>query len=102
MELTRDILEDVFQLARQVRAGDITLTKGANDLVRSYGFNPNSATMTIRSPCHMLKGKRYRRALTVGATDYFFTRIKEEDGNDALLLALKALSSHIDYRHKRA
>jgi 5-methylcytosine-specific restriction enzyme A len=99
MELSKQTLEDVFRITRQVGGGNITLTKGTTDLVRAHGFNPNSATMTIRSLCHMLRGERYRRALTIDATDYFLSRIKEEDGTEGLRVALKALSSHIDYRH---
>lgn len=99
MELSKQILEDVFRVTRQVEVGDITLTKGTTDLVRVHEFNPNSATMTIRSLCHMIRGERYRRALTIDATDYFLSRIKEEDGIEGLRVALKGLSSHIDYRH---
>jgi len=98
MELTKDILEDVFQIARQVKAGDITLTKGKADLVRAHGFNQNSATMTLRSLIHLHRGERYRRALTIGATDYFLSRIREEDGEAGLQTALRGLSAHIDYR----
>lgn len=99
MELSKDVLEDVFRIARQVKGGDITLAKGKTTLVCSHGFNPNSAAMTIRSLCHMMNGERYRRALTIEATDYFLRRIKEEDGSEGLWRALKGLSSHIDYRH---
>lgn len=98
MELTKEILEDVFQLARQVKAGDITLTKGKDDLARVHGFNQNSATMTLRSLIHLHKGERYRRALTIDATDYFLARIREEDGDAALQTALQGLAAHIDYR----
>ena len=34
MELSKQVLEDVFRVTRQVEVGDITLTKGATDLVR--------------------------------------------------------------------
>jgi 5-methylcytosine-specific restriction protein A len=84
MELTQKILEEVFQVTRQVDKGDITLAKGRDELVRAYGFNPNSANMTIRSLRHMLNGERYRRALTLDATDYFLGRIQEEYGNQGL------------------
>lgn len=99
MDLSPQILEEVFQATRQVDRGIITLGKARDDLVRAYGFNANSANMTIRSLRHMLNGERYRRALTVDATDYFLNRIREEDGSSGLQKALRALSSHIDYRH---
>lgn len=98
MELTKDILEDVFQITRQVKAGNISVAEGKADLVHTHGFNPNSATMSIRSLCHLIKGERYRRALTIEATDYFLSRIREEDGEEALRTALEGLSSHIEYR----
>lgn len=98
MELTKYILEDVFQVARQVKAGGITLTEGRTGLARAHGFNQNSATMTLRSLIHLHRGERYRRALTIGATDYFLTRIREEDGEAGLQTALRGLSAHIDYR----
>lgn len=99
MELSQDILEEIFQVTRQVDRGDITLKKGKEDLVRAYGFNANSVNMTIRSLRHMLNGERYRRALTLGATDYFLGRIRQEYGNQGLNKALAGLSAHIDYRH---
>lgn len=99
MELSTAVLEDVFQVTRQVKNGDITLTNGTTDLVRIHGFNSNSASMTIRSLRHLINGERYRRALTVEATDYFLGRIREEYGSEGLRVALRGLSSHIDYRH---
>jgi 5-methylcytosine-specific restriction protein A len=99
MELNQKILEEIFQVTRQVDRGDITLTQGRDDLVRAHGLNANSANMTIRSLRHMLHGERYRRALTMDATDYFLGRIQEEYGNQGLQKALVGLSAHIDYRH---
>lgn len=84
MELSQDTLEEIFQVARQVDRGDITQTKDRDDLVRAYGLNVNSANMTIRSLRHLLKGERYRRALTLGATDYFLGRIRDECGEQGL------------------
>lgn len=98
MELSKEILEDIFQITRQVNKRKMTLTEGKNELVRLHGFNPNSATMSIRSLRHMISGERYRRALTIDATDYFLARIREEDGDKALQVALVGLSAHIDYR----
>lgn len=99
MDLSQETLEDIFQVTQLVDRGDITLTKGRDDLVRVHGLNANSANMTIRSLRHMLNGERYRRALTLNATDYFLRRIREEYGNQVLQKALAGLSAHIDYRH---
>jgi len=99
MRISHDILEEIFQVTRQVDRGDITLTKGKDNLVRAYRFNANSANMIIRSLRHMLNGESYRRALTLDATDYFLGRIREECGNHGLQKALVGLSAHIDYRH---
>ncbi|QJE01588.1 hypothetical protein HH212_17410 [Massilia forsythiae] len=99
MKLSQEILEEIFEVTRQVDRGDITLTKGRDDLVRAYGLNSNSANMTIRSLRHMLNGERYRRALTLDATDYFLDRIREEYGSNGLQKALAGLSAHIFYRH---
>ena len=99
MEMSKDTLEEIFQLAQQVDRGDITQAKGRDDLVRAYGLNVNSANMAIRSLRHLLKGERYRRALTLGATDYFLGRIRDECGEQGLKRSLVGLSAHIDYRH---
>ena len=99
MELRPDILEKIFQVTQQVDRLAITLVKGRDELVRAYGLNANSANMMIRSLRHMLNGERYRRALTLDATDYFLGRIREEYGNHGLQKALAGLSAHIDYRH---
>lgn len=99
MELNRDVLEKIFQITQQVDCRDITLSEGRDSLVRNYAFNANSASMTIRSLRHMLNGERYRRALTLGATEYFLGRIRDEYGNQGLQKALTGLSAHIDYRH---
>lgn len=100
MELSTLALDEIFELTRQVDRGEITLTKGREDVVKAHGMNANSAQMTIRSLRHMLNGEPYRRALTVGNTDYFLGRIREEYGNAGLLKALSGLSAHIDYRQK--
>ncbi|WP_306394738.1 hypothetical protein [Telluria beijingensis] len=101
MELSKDILEQIFQLTQQVNSGRISLTAGRDELVKAFGFNPNSASMTIRSLRHLLNGERYRRALTIGATDYFLGRIREEYGNEGLRKALAGLSAHIEYRNSQ-
>ncbi|RNF31078.1 hypothetical protein NM04_09045 [Massilia aurea] len=101
MELNKDILESIFQLTQQVNRGRISLGEGRDELVSAFGFNPNSASMTIRSLRHLLNGERYRRALTVGATDYFLERIREEYGNEGLHKALAGLSAHIEYRNSQ-
>ncbi|WP_314437102.1 hypothetical protein [Massilia timonae] len=101
MELSKDILESIFQLTQQVNSGRISLGDGRDELVRMFGFNPNSARINIRSLRHMLNGERYRRALTIGATDYFLQRIREEYGNDGLRKALAGLSAHIEYRNSQ-
>jgi len=98
MQLTKDILEDVFRTARKVKTGQITLAQGGTILVGAHRLNQNSAAMMLRSLVHLHKGERYRRALTIGATDYFLTRIREEDGQAGLQTALRGLSAHIDYR----
>jgi hypothetical protein len=100
MELSTNILEDVFRITRQFAAGRATLSQARDTLVRDHDFNPNSASITIRSLSHLLKGERYRRALTIGATDYFLGRILEDDGPEALRTALRGLSLHIDYRER--
>lgn len=97
--LNQDSLEEIFQVARQVDRGDVTQSKGRDDLVRAYGLNVNTANMTIRSLRHLLNGERYRRALTLDATDYFLVRIRDEYGDQWLRKALAGLSAHIDYRH---
>lgn len=99
VELKQETLEEIFRVTQQVDRGDITLTKGRDDLVRAWGLNANSANMTIRSLRHLLNGERYRRALTLDATDYFLRRIRDEYGNQGLQKALAGLSAHIDYRH---
>lgn len=99
MKISRDVLEEIFEVTQKIDRGDITLTKGRDDLARSHGLNVNSTNIVIRSLRHMLNGERYRRALTMDATEYFLCRIKEEFGNDGLTKALAGLSSHIDYRH---
>lgn len=98
MELTKNVLEDVFQLTQKFAAGQTTLSQARDILVRNHNFNANSASITVRSLCHLLKGERYRRALTIGATDYFLSRIAEEDGKEGLRKALQGLSLHIEYR----
>lgn len=56
MELSREILEEVFQIAQQVDRGEIAMTKGRDSLVRAYGFNANSANMLVRSLRHLSTG----------------------------------------------
>lgn len=99
VELKQETLEEIFRVTQQVDRGDLTLTQGRDDLARAWGLNVNSVNMTIRSLRHLLNGERYRRALTLDATDYFLRRIREEYGNPGLQKALAGLSAHIDYRH---
>ena len=99
VELKQETLEEIFRVTQQVDRGDLTLTQGRDDLARTWGLNVNSVNMTIRSLRHLLNGERYRRALTLDATDYFLRRIREEYGNQGLQKALAGLSAHIDYRH---
>jgi 5-methylcytosine-specific restriction protein A len=99
MELSPETLEAIFQVTLHVDRGDIALSKARNDVARTNGLNANSVNITIRSLRHLLNGERYRRAITLQATDYFLRRIREESGNQGLRAALKGLSAHIDYRH---
>lgn len=99
MDREQQILGAIFQTTQQIDRGEITLKAGRDELVRIYGLNENSAHMTIRSLRHLFNGERYRRALTLDATDYFLRRICAENGIGALKKALEGLSAHIEYRH---
>lgn len=98
MEISERMFEDMLSVAREVRSGGITLAEARASLVREHGFNPNTAAMNVRSLCHLLRGERYRRALTIDATDHFLRRIREQDGSDGLRMALQGLSLHVEYR----
>lgn len=99
MKISLSILEEIFDFALRVDRAEVTLATATDELVRVHGLNPSSANMTIRSLRHLLNGERYRRALTLDATDYFLGRIGEEYGSQGMRKALTGLSAHIDYRH---
>lgn len=99
MKQSDEVLEGIFQVACLVDRGIISRSKGADNLAMAYQLNRNSAKMAIRSLRHLINGERYRRALTLDATDHFLRRIREEYGDPGHHRALSGLSAHIEYRH---
>lgn len=69
------------------------------------GINSNSAADLIYNVGHLLRGERYKRAMSFGTTDDFLTWLRRDRGETALKAAVAAVAQHLDYfeqkRHVR-
>lgn len=90
-------LEIVYQKAKHVYLGLISIKDASTFLVKERNFNPSSAITVIQIFQKMLVGERFTRTLSVEYFEFFLYCIYTEMGISKLDLALKSLNEHILY-----
>jgi len=96
-KITSAQIKAAYEIAAKVSAGGMKPQQGADVLHDEHGINLNTAADFVMQYRMMMEGKRYTRAMSAEALDYFLARLKVDKGDDALLSALIATRRHIDY-----
>lgn len=99
--LNKVMIEQLYQLAKNVYLGKISMAKAKENAEYLYGINPRTAEGYIRDLAHMLAGEKYIRTMNEQATRYFLDNILKDFGKEALSASLMAICKHKEYyEHK--
>jgi len=98
-EITQQMVENSFEVAKQVHNRKFDKTQGVNILKRD-GMNPGSARIYINDIICMLNGQEYKSQMAESHTEYFLIMIGKEFGAEYLKKALSAVKLHINYDHR--
>lgn len=71
--------------------------KEAKEELAVQGMNPNSANNLLRNLQHILRGERYRRAMSTANTDDFLNWIRRDFGEEGHVKAVSAFRQHLEY-----
>ena len=85
-----------YDLGLKVYQNEMRL-KDAKDELATRGMNPNSANNLLRNLQHILRGERYRRAMSTANTDEFLDWIRLDYGDEGHAKAVSAFRQHLDY-----
>ncbi len=85
-----------YDLGLKVYRNEMRL-KDAKEELAAQGMNPNSANNLLRNLQHMLRGERYRRAMSTPNTDDFLVWIHQDFGDEGHAKAVSAFRQHLDY-----
>ncbi|NTW83753.1 MAG: hypothetical protein HGB36_10375 [Chlorobiaceae bacterium] len=90
--------EAAYEASVAVYNGFRSKGAAADKIVAETGINRNSALNNINDYAHMIRGAKYKRAMSVESAEYFLKRIYNDKGSDALKMALKSMRLNIEYR----
>ncbi|HHX68505.1 MAG TPA: DUF262 domain-containing protein [Gallicola sp.] len=94
--ITREMVEKVYELSKQVYEGKIT-EQEAIDKVSELGMNASSAVMYIYCFDRMIRGEVYKRGTSTFAAEYYISKIREDYGREYSKKAIESLEKHIQY-----
>ena len=100
--LTNKMIEQLYQLAKNVYFKKLSMTEAKENAVLLYGINRGTAEGYIRDFAHLLAGEKYIRTMNEQATRYFLDNISVDFGRDALSASLIAVQKHKEYYEKKA
>lgn len=86
-----------YAVARQVFQSLLSPTEGAQKIHSDSGMNVNSARDHIYVYKQLRLGLEFQRGLSASDMDYYLSRIRIDEGAQALQLSLHALWRHIKY-----
>lgn len=89
-------IRTAYETAKKVYRNEIGVTEGSF-LIAETGINRSSAFDYIYAYSKLRDGKLYTRTINSITTDYYLSKIYEENGVNGLKVALLAISQHIDY-----
>lgn len=95
--ITEEQVHAVYDLGKQVFAGEIEASDAIASLTSEHGMNDASAQAYVYTLQHMLVGREYRRTANTYATRYFLERIHRDFGVSGLRRAIEAVKKHAAY-----
>lgn len=95
--MTPEQREYAYKASRSVQSSNVPRAAAVKE-VTQLGVPEGSATILIDVYLALRRGAVFKRALAEADMDRFLRGIAEDDGADALALALNAFARHISYR----
>lgn len=100
-KITNEIVERAFEIAKDFYHNKLSLEQ-AQDVLVKKGMNKNSAMDYIYNYSNLIQGKLFTRTINLYGTDYFLSKIYEENGQNGLENALISLFQHIEYYEEKS
>lgn len=97
MKITKDMIDCAYEVAKEVYSGSITREEGKEKIACLSGMNLGSANNYIQIIQCMLKGKVYKRAMSIASTEYFLEQIGKDFGRERQIRAAEAVLAHTEY-----
>lgn len=98
MTITYNMIAACYAQGRKVFLGEITKADALEYLTSTkIGMKKSSAIYYLNAYFAMRNGECYKKTIKGMATFYFLSQILNDDGKDALRLALCSVQKHIDY-----
>jgi len=97
MGITNDMIKSLYEFAKDVYNGKISIQGALNELSTKYSMNESSARYHINAYKCMRHGCEYKRAISKVATKYFLDNIYQNEGKSELEKALTSVLRHMEY-----
>lgn len=97
MEITNQMVEGAYKIAKRVYEGDVTRNNGTFEIYKVTNMSLGSANGYITDFLAMVNGQRYTRTLNTYATRYYLENIKSDYGMAVFAKALEAVTKHVKY-----
>ncbi len=101
-KLTSDMIAQLYQLAKSVHFGKISMKKAKETAETLYKIHPGTAEGYFRNLSHLLAGEKYIRTMNEQATQYFLDHILIDFGIEAMRASLVSISKHKAYYENKA
>ena len=95
--ITIERIERYYEYSKRIISDELTKSEVKNILNNTMGMNTSSSDAYINAYLAMRKGEIYKRTINECATNYYVQHIYEENGVEALKLALQSIKEHINY-----
>ena len=97
MNIPRKAIENIYRLAVAVHQKQLSRQDAVADAFQQGGMSEASAQNFIYNLPHMLAGDEYKRAMSIGATEYFLRGIYSDFGLESFRMAVASVRNHIEY-----
>lgn len=97
MKITKRMTEAAYGLSADVYHKRISRKFALDQLENTFGMTRGTAADYLVNFKKMVEGEKYVRTNNAEATEYFFTKILQDYGEEKLSNAIKAASEHVDY-----
>ena len=100
-KVPKEAIHLAYSLGLQVRRNHLSEKDAKDELMRTFKIAERTAGAYINGLLKLLEGRKYVSTISGFGTEYYLEHIKNDFGNEGLLLALQAVKQHSEYFARR-